>query len=328
MSELIDTTVDVCVRFATPELVIAPELIGLKHEFIVDACAVSVCLPSASDDERNGGNRLRLIRWINQNGAPTPLEFYVTSVDVRVSVDSTVLVPKNVLTSNPNAYDYVSGKQQEHFNGIAVRHESVAEHAFDEWVRVLRWKTNNGRIARKVVRGPRTGLSAGLENRSTGHRFWSADVPFKFPHIPVLTVRQWDEIAQAMKSGARPRVHIDLLFDASEHLRNDDRQRCVIDAAMACEAYMRHRVTAALPLAIAPSMARYIDEANIRTVITRFLPDVLNGEGRKLLKEVESSVHQLFNSRNTIVHSGEATGVTESDCEKYLKTVELIVSLP
>ena len=84
------------------------------------------------------------------------------------------------------------------------------------------------------------------------------------------------------------------MFDAVEHIRLGDLQRAAVDMAVACECYLRTLVTNSLPIGLKKSLGDYVDDANIRIVFTKFIPDLLDDEERQHLKRIESRLHKLF----------------------------------
>jgi hypothetical protein len=62
-------------------------------------------------------------------------------------------------------------------------------------------------------------------------------------------------------------------------------------------------------------------------VLTRFYPDVLNADETKILKAISSTLHQLFDARNTILHSGYKGDLTSDECRKYLEATQKLISI-
>jgi hypothetical protein len=208
-----------------------------------------------------------------------------------------------------------------------VAHQTIAENAFDAWLRVLRWKSNNGHIGRPILVGPESGWGTYLIEENTGHRFWAATRTLHGPPGQALTLVEWSDAAHALSSGVFSPVHYDLLFDAIEHFQIEDFQRSIVDSAVACESYMRAKVMQTVPLGLGDSIRKYIDEANIRQVLNRFFPEILTEEKRAKLKGINSMLHQLFDARNTILHSGHKADLTLSECQRYLEATQTLIAL-
>jgi hypothetical protein len=285
-------------RFLTRNFAVVPELLGRSHEFQFHQGAISIELPTRS----GGEERVKLLSWRQDTGRPT--RFWIKSVDVLVRLQTQVNVPEQVLHQPPNAYDVLSQDQQNHLEKTAQTHGSLAEKGFDVWLKTLRWKSNNAFIGRPEVRGPESGWTTYLFDEATRHRFWAATQVIQASPGQAVTLAEWEETERALKSGTKSSVFYDLMLDAIEHFRLGDLQRSVVDAAVACESFMRVKVMQQLPSGLSNTVRRYIDEANIRQVLTRFYPDILNTDEAKILKAISSTLHQLFDARNTILHSG------------------------
>jgi len=316
-------------RFLTRYLAIVPGLLGGRHQFIFDGKAATIELPShdeISEDPAHQG-RAEIFSWREVDGTKIPTRVWINSVDVRVQLDRKVHVPEQVLCQPPNAYDILSKEKQQQLNGLAEDYGSIAERVFDTWLRTLRWKTNNGLIGRPQVIGPQSGWTTYLIQETSMHRFWAAHQVFKVPYGQPVTPTEWNEVEQALNNGIASPVYYDLMFDADEHLRLEDFQRSVVDAAVACESYMRQKVMQHLPSSLHDSIRKYVDEANIRQVLNNFLPELLNEEQMKIVKGISSSLQQLFNARNTILHSGRKTDLTLDECQKYLDVTRKLIAI-
>jgi hypothetical protein len=109
------------------------------------------------------------------------------------------------------------------------------------------------------------------------------------------------------------------MFDAMEHFRLGDLQRSVVDAAVACESFMRAKVKPYLP--------NVTDETNIRQVFNHFFPKILNAHEMRFLEGIRYILHQLFTARNSILHSGNKADLTSSECQKYLEVTQKLISI-
>jgi hypothetical protein len=308
-------------RFLTRNFAVVLELLGRSHEFQFHQGIVSIELPTRS----GGEERVKILSYRQDTGRPT--RFWVKSVDVLVRLHRQVNVSEQVLHQPPNAYDALSQDQQNHLEETAETHGSIAEKAFDVWIRTLRWKSNNAFIGRPEVRGPESGWTTYLLDETTRHRFWAATQVIQVSPGQAVTLAEWEEAGHALKQRIYSPVFYDLMFDAIEHFRLGDLQRSVVDAAVACESFMRGKVMEQLPSGLSNTVRRYIDGANIRQVLIRFYPEILNDNETKVLKTVSSVLHQLSDARNTILHSGYKADLTSDQCHKYLEATQKLISI-
>jgi hypothetical protein len=117
------------------------------------------------------------------------------------------------------------------------------------------------------------------------------------------------------------------MFDGIEHLNIGDLQRAVVDFAVASESCLRNMVIDKLPKDLDEIFKMYIDEANFRQVINKFLPNLVSDEKKRAVKKLDSDLHKLFNDRNKIMHSGFIDGLTAEKCKKYLATTREVITI-
>jgi len=141
-----------------------------------------------------------------------------------------------------------------------------------------------------------------------------------------VTQEMWAAVGASLQGGHTPPVYIDLMMDAAEHIKLDDFQRATVDMAIACETFLRMLVTKNLPDNIQFSVASYIDDANIRQVLEKFVPQMLDDTGKKDLGKIKIKLHSLFDTRNGIVHKGETAKLTRELCGNFLETTRKLLS--
>jgi hypothetical protein len=256
-----------------------------------------------------------------------PLYYWVHSVDITVSLPSPVTVPRQILNQPPNAYEIVSEGKQEELDRFAKDNEPFTRKAFDLWLRILRWKSNHGSIGRPEVHGHESGWGTCLVTQSSGQRIWIWHDAFRGRCAVPITSEIWQAAEFALVNQQIPPVYIELMFDAIEHIELADYQRALVDMAVACETYLRKIVADSIPAGMSDRITEYIDDANIRNVLTKFVPDLINEEQQKNLKSISSTLHQLFDKRNDILHSGRIEPPTKTECDRYLETTKTLLNL-
>lgn len=117
------------------------------------------------------------------------------------------------------------------------------------------------------------------------------------------------------------------MFDAIEHIKSGDLQRAIVDMAIACETYLRKLVADNLPDSITKSIVEYVDNCNIRNVLTKFVPELADEGEKKTLKTITSTLHHLFDKRNDALHTGRVSEVTLPECYRYLKATKRLLQL-
>jgi len=316
-------------RFITRNLVVVPELLGLTHEFQFESGLIRIELPAADKltEDKTKDSRLVISAYKTEEGIQLPTRISVKSIDLVCNLSKSISIPAEVLTRHPNPIDLLTEKQQKQVNDISNTHSDIAYRAFELWIGTLRWKSGNGSIGTSEIHGSKSGWSTYLLNEATNKRFWAGPHALTtYIHNPV-TLEQWNEAQEALKLGLKSPVYIDLLFEGIEQLKNGDIRRTVVDLAVACEAFIRLRVMQTLPDGLTDSVRKYIDDANIRQSLNYFILETLNEEQKKLIKGISSTLHQLFDARNTILHSGYKEDLTQSECRKYLDATRKLISI-
>lgn len=323
-------------RFTTRNLIVSPELLGLSHEFTFKNGLAKIELPSVDNlpkeitDEsiRQSHDSVLTIRsYREEGGRKIPVGISVNSIDVIVSLSKTINLPSEVLTRHPNPIDLLSDKQQKRLDEISKSHRDVSSGAFDRWVRILRWKSNNGSICRPEFHGGESGWSNYLLDDTTKWRFWSGPIIIPVYLQAPITLSEWRAVEETLKLGQESPIYVDSMFDGIEQFKIGNLQQSVIYLAVACEAFMRARVMQNLPEGLTKSVLQYIDEANIRQVQSHLFKDTLREEQISLLKSINSRLHQLFDARNIILHSGQKEDLTSADCQKYIEATKKLIAI-
>ena len=312
-------------RFRTRYLAVQPDLVGAEHEFVYEACRVKIQLPSKKHlpKEPHEGELLTFDVEREVKGEMIPKYFWVHAVDVIVFIPEQVTVTGAILSQAPNAYDVVPNFQQEELNKVAEKYTFLSERAFDFWIRTLRWKCHDSRIGRPEISGNESGWGTYLTKQSTGQRIWNWSEVILFEiQEEAVTLDIWSDVHSALRSGINPPVFVELMFDAIEHMRLGDLQRATVDMAVACECYLRMLVSNNLPPTVNEAIREYVDDANIRTVLTKFVPEFLNEVEREALEKIKSRLHKLFNARNDILHTGQLVELKLDDCGKFIEATE------
>jgi hypothetical protein len=315
-------------RFLTPYLAIVPELLGQRHTFTYEGHQVSVELPSTLPfrDTPRREARVTVLAYRRDPNGDIPTRLWVHSIDVSVSLDRQIIIPNQILRQPPNAYDILSKKQQQDLDSVTETLGSIAEKAFDLWLRTIRWKAANPLLGRPQLNGPESGWGTYLMEATTRTRFWVATDVINVPHGRAISEQEWDDAQDVLKNGSQPPVYYDLWSDAYEHWRLDDLQRSTVEAAVACETYLRSQIARHLPTSVSASIRRYVEEASIRR-IPRFFPEAVRDEDRQVLDSVTPTLHQLLDARNTILHSGRKANLTEQHCEQYLDATKKLFAI-
>jgi len=317
----VEVTIATWNRFVPRNLSIHPDLVGAEHVFGFEETEIKIILPSIKHlpTEPNQKGPLSFNGWREQNGKKSPIQYTVNSVDIEVEAKEKILLPCEVLDVSPCAHEIISKEQQEYLNHLVAVYGSTAERAFDLWIKTLRWKCNNSVIGRPEISGCESGWPTYLVAKPQDKRVWIAPQVIVARGLKMVTVEMWADVENSLKHGCTSPVYIDLMMDANEHIKLADLQRATVDIAIACETFLRMILARALPSNLQPAVVTYIDDANIRQVIEKFIPEVLNDTERKNFNRIKSKLHILFDIRNKIVHKADMSDLTKNVCGSFIE---------
>lgn len=319
--EKVEVTIATWNRFVPRNLAIHPDLLGAEHSFGFEEAEIKISLPSIKHlpTEPNQEGPLSFNGWREQNGKKLPIQYTVNAVDIEVATKEKILLPCEVLDVSPCAIEIISKEQQEYLNHLVAVYGSTAERAFDLWIKTLRWKCSNSAVGRPEISGCESGWSTYLVAKPQDKRVWIAPQVIVARGLKMVTAEMWADVENSLKQGCTSPVYIDLMMDASEHIKLAGLQRATVDIAIACETFLRMILARTLPANLRPAVVTYIDDANIRQVIEKFIPEVLNETERKDFDRIKSKLHILFDNRNKILHKADMSGLTKKVCESFIE---------
>jgi len=323
-------------RFRSRFLYIAPEIVGKSHEFTYDGHLVTISLPSLDkltprEDLTKLEDHEQVLlcynSWKEENGVENPIAYWVGYVNVTINISDVINVPSGILNHPPNAYDLLSEERQNNFNEIAGYQVKIAERAFEYWLKVIRWQSDNSLIGRPEVRGFESGWSTYLIEKDTRKRIWIGIETIVVEKEKFVTIQDWNNTSKLLKQGVHSPIYVDYYFDALEHFRLEDWGRCVIDLAVSCEALMRGFVVSNLPSDQSKSIVNYIDQANIHNYIDKFVSDFLDPVKKKSFDNLKKDLKDLFTARNAIAHGGKLNSLSSKDCQRFIKVIRNLIDL-
>jgi len=314
-------------RFLIRNLAVAPEVMGQEHIFPFENSTVSIKIPSIDQVDRGKGFDEVASVGARRTVDNEPLEFNIHKMDVEVSIPITVSIPLEVLDQPANAYDLFSDEEQSRLNKIAEQHQSIAEKAFEYWLRVTRWVCDDSRIGRDQVEGFRSGWSTYLIDTERNTKVWIQGHVFHVSKYKTLKPEEWQEVQSRLSNGSQPPIYVELKHDAEESIRLGDYRRSLVDMAMACETFLRLAVLQKLPAELNNKLVSYIEEGNISQYIDKFFPEVIDEAANRQFKKLKSDLFMMFDRRNKLVHMGKDDGIDEILCRKFLKVTQELLSI-
>lgn len=314
-------------RFLMRNLGVEPDVMGREHRFPFDNSTVSIKIPSVDQVDRGKNYDEVASVACRRSVDKKPLKFRIHKVDVEVFLSVVLSLPSEILARNPNAFDLLSKQEQKLLGRVAEQHQSVAERAFEYWVRVLRWVCDDSRIGRNEVDSFHSGWSTYLRDAKGNTKFWIQGQTFYLRGYTTLSVDTWQEIQSRLSIGSQPPIFTEFKHDAEEHIRLGDYRRALVDMAIACETFLRFTVLQQLPQELNSKLALCIEEANISQYINKFFPEVIDESANRQFKELKSDLFSLFERRNKLVHMGKDNEIDDNLCSRFLKVTRKLLSM-
>lgn len=314
-------------RFITRDFVITPELLGKSLGFTFRNHIIRIELPSSDKINRDKGYDEMVSVRVRRSEDNEPLEYEVHKVDVIVTFPMKHQIPSEVLTRNLIAYELFTSEEQEKLNDITWKHEVIAEHAFNYWIGVTRWITDNSNIGQFERVDKLSDWRTYLMESKSEKKFWAGPAIIVVPRITPVTVQEWTRIEMIVKQGVNPPLFVELKHDGEMHLKSGDINRAVVDLARACEIFLRQSVYKMMPNDMSRDLVEYIERAPIHMYHEKFFPSVLTAKSKEDYKKLSSRLKKLFESRNKILHEGKLQSLTELDCQNFVKVTNELLSM-
>lgn len=311
--------------FRSPGLVVNADLLGATHTFDFAGRSCTVTLPPPSEALKNDSDRVRLYCYTEDGGRKKAISYEIHSVNFSVNVPSRVSLPKSVLARSPNAYDLLQKQEQTALGVLAKNCHDLSLQSYDLWLRTMRWRTQQPLFGRESVESVETGWSTYLLDCDSGHRVWADSQTIVIGVSSEITRTVWDTTQQCLSCSSIPSIAVDLYADAVFHMINGDLERAVADAAVAAESYIRSKIQESLPTDAGVELRKFLDEANIRPVMTKLFPEAIASMGAGTMKK-PSVMHELFDARNKILHLGILPGLSREKCSKYVEAVRSLIA--
>lgn len=314
-------------RFITRNLSVAADVMGSTHEFDFEGFHVTVRLPTQVESKR--GDRFDEVARLTSYRADTnePLVYTIEKIDVNVTYPESISVPEEALSHPPNQYDHFSDQQKNAVENICDRLSGVAERAFQYWLEITRWVSNNAMIGQPDISGFESGWSTYLMNSGTNQRVWASSQTFVVHAQSEITKEDWKDSEAHLKNGDTLPLHLRFFHDAKASTRNGQYEKAIIELAMACEIYLRYQVFEFIPESTPEEVKTYIEEANINKYISQFFKSLISKSQSANYKKVAKDISSLMSRRNSYVHMGKLQDADETLCQRFINTAEALFKI-
>lgn len=316
-------------RFYTRNLRITADLIGQSHEFFFSGASITIRLPGKEQVDRGPGfdeiasrGTYRLIDEVE-----VPQNYHIYKADVEVNLGAVALLDPAVLTAQANAYELVDGETQEKLNQDCEVHETIAAQAFEYWLSVLRWVSDDYSIGRHAVIANHSGFSTYLHEVQSGGKVWIQSVMINVPGARSITTAHWLKAAARLTNGEKAFPHITILHEAEEYYERGEYRRCLIDMAVATELYVRAVCMSRLPEKLEPYFYEKIDRINISELMEKVFPKYLDREETKAFLSIKAELVAMFKARNQVMHMADYGVANAPTCKMYLRSAKVLIKL-
>lgn len=314
-------------RFIIPNFCVSASVMGLAHQFIFDNLDVKIKLPPREHADRDF--KYNDVASLESSQAETnePINYNVKKVDVEISEPNQISVPLEALEKPPKQFQYFSEEQKAAIDKITEIHSSVAKKAFNYWLDILRWSSNNAFIGQHQIYGNDSGWSTHIIDKETNKMVWIESMVISFPFFSEVTSEHWS-LAQSrlMKNQSIP-IHFKYLHSAEESNRNQLFQKAIVELAMSCEIFLRHSTLEFIPKSTPPDLVQYIEEANINKYVTSFFKHLVPQSQQKEYKKIQKVISSLINHRNSYLHMGTMNVVDQKKCYEYIAAIKKLFEI-
>jgi hypothetical protein len=253
-------------RFVIRHLGAQFDIMGHEHRFAFDDNMITVKVPRIEHVDRGEGyDEIATVKVRSADGKPRDYE--ILKVDVEVSRGGGLVFPLEVLNQPPNVFDLFSEEEQIYLNEVSSQHESIAEHAFEYWIRIVRWTCDDFRIGRDRGEGFHSGWGTRLADVETGKHVWIPTAIFHVHSYRTVSLQEWEAIQQRLSAGLYPSAYIEHKHDAEEYIERGDSRRVLVDLAVACELFLRAMVVRSLPAELNAKFKKCIEDGNIQQYV-------------------------------------------------------------
>jgi HEPN domain-containing protein len=314
-------------RFVTEKFFVNAELMGSEHEFDYEKHHITVRLPKTEDADRDETYDEIAYAISNHPDTKEPLIFTITKVDIEIEIPYLVSVPEEALTNPSNQIDHFTKEQQKIADSLCETHSSIAERAFDYWLEIIRWSSENAMIGQPSISGVKSGWGTYILDTSTNKRVWSGANIISVHKLSAVTEEHWTIAAERLKNGIEPPMHLRFLHDAESSAKNGHYEKSILESAMACEIYLRYSVFEYIPENTPQELIAYIEEANINKYSSRFFKSLVSDAHKNDYKKLAKEISSLMSRRNSYVHMGRMKNADIENCYRFINSMKSLFNI-
>lgn len=302
-------------------------LLGRTHKFERAEKMVTIRLPTKGEIDRDTNLSPHKFGGISSyrlgsNGEREDATYAIYRVIVSIQMSEIVRVPVELPTGVKTPYAALSDADQKAFKRNLKAYGPIANEAFRYWLRVMRWKTGEGLLGRGNLEEPDRTHSANVVDPRNNKTFGTGYGMYTIRGEPLVRQEHWTAVRPVLRKGTEPPVWAAWIAEGEVSEANGNIQGAVAYFAIACESFLLAEFFDAFPQRTDNNVMDIIErQISGRAVIERFA----KSKWPHLNKKDWSRIHDLFNVRNKVVHSGYSPEVSANTCTIYRKLVRKLL---
>jgi len=290
----------------------------LGAQFSVDRAGfiVELILPGVDDIGRPEGNPRLELTGSHSDGDPAKNSYSVGRILMRIPAAAGLELP----VREP-------GNDQEAFKpmfGVVEKAAPVARSVFNEWTRVIRWKSLNAWVARP--HDETSGWQGSLHDANTSERLLGTGSETITARWTQISPDAWTAAKQSMQDDRVSPVWFDLVLDGQWHRDRGDLRRAVIDTAVGCEVFFKNRVLDSLPAAKA-GLKAHLERASVSVFRERLFPEIVPFKEQSKWEGIKDTLGELFAARNDLMHNGGRRELLAASCQRFCDAARTLLTM-
>jgi hypothetical protein len=248
------------------------------------------------------------------------VSFYeVDYLTVEIDFDHPISIPPSTLDHPAVRLSPDLKRDAPHLDKVSARYDDLLVSAWHHWLRTARWATDQHSIGLHAweVDGSPVLEMPRIHEKTTGYGIWSSPSVARARRQATIDSHRWAHIQSVLASELTAPVWFEYLVEAHQRLANKDYSGCVLSSTIACETIAR---------AVFSDLAGKPKNAAVAELVDRTAAQAIIGRWKDLTGvKADGAVHRLFETRNSIVHSGRTDSIDKEIARKSLEAARKFV---
>lgn len=140
-----------CICFEIPRLAVDAALMGASHKFVYEGHNILISLPNKEQADISDSDEevATACEW-PANDRDSPIAYNIYKVELEVDLNEYILIPECVHGNHHNIANFrEDATNQEKVTSVIKKHSEIQNLAYQYWLEILRWSTNEPSIGIK-----------------------------------------------------------------------------------------------------------------------------------------------------------------------------------